>query len=471
MRQAFMQLGFSQLAATALTNEQDIGSCQMLKELTETEVDDVCKQIRKSGGAQGNGIPISVIAQSSLRTAAYLGRHLEKVSRPFTPANITMEAIRSIRDYLESEKNYENKVSKPKVDPRDYTKTFDDIQRYMMGCRGEKSKIPLAYVLRKDVFPAAPEDDPIENYVSIEEEMVERAPHTDNQNPPRPHKYYKDDNRQVYDLLMDIFDGTPTVTYLKPFSRTRNGRAAYYQAYEKHLGPAAIDVLASQAEKALQEATYKGDGRNWNFEKYVNLHVKNHNILERLKEEHDHVGIDERTKVRHFNTGITAVALHVPKGQILADQEAMTNFDRAVNIYKTFIANQPTSNKTVQFNVAGVESSNTTATVQDRYYTQAEYRKLTNEQKLTLKRLRAKRGGGSKEDSKRQKREIAALKSVIVSAVKTAMTDSSKSGEGESSGDESNEEGEDTNGDAPTNRTNPALTRQKSDKKNKSRRR
>jgi len=285
MRTAFGRIGLSNNAAMAITNEQGVDSCDVLKTLTEGEIEEMCKQVRKNGGANGGGVPISAIAQSNLKYAAFLGKHNEKISRGYLPLTIDAASILVIKEYYETEKNYENKLSKPKVDLRDMTKTFEDVDEYLRACRGDKSKIPLSYVIRKEEAVTASADDPPTNYDSIEDEMEARAPHyllQGNGQPHDPvqyHRYYREDNKQVYDLLVDVFEDTPTLTYLKPFSRTKNGRAAYMAAYEKCLGPAAIDVLATAASKALETASYKGDSRTWNFDKYVNLHVKNHKSI------------------------------------------------------------------------------------------------------------------------------------------------------------------------------------------------
>ena len=44
-----------------------------------------------------------------------------------------------------------------------------------------------------------------------------------------------------------------------------------------------IDLLAVSAEKVLFDATYNGEGRRWNFKKYMNLHLQQHTILTELK--------------------------------------------------------------------------------------------------------------------------------------------------------------------------------------------
>ena len=91
------------------------------------------------------------------------------------------------------------------------------------------------------------------------------------------------------------------------------------------------------------------------------------------------------------------------KSQILATPEIRNNFDRAVILYKDFIT-QSDTHKNPDVQIAAVTSyttannntssqgNNTAGIVEDRYYTKFEYRKLSQEQRDELRRLRGKRG-------------------------------------------------------------------------------
>ena len=60
-----------------------------------------------------------------------------------------------------------------------------------------------------------------------------------------------------------------------------------------------MDNMSSSAEKNLKVASYKGESKKWTFDKYVRVHMDQHQILNDLKE-HGYAGIDERSKVRHL---------------------------------------------------------------------------------------------------------------------------------------------------------------------------
>ena len=90
----------------------------------------------------------------------------------------------------------------------------------------------------------------------------------------------------------------------RAFTRRKDGRAAYLKLYEQYLGPDNVQQMASMAETTLQTTVYKGETRNFSFQTLVDIHIKQHTILQRLADEHDYTGITEGTKVRHLNNAV-----------------------------------------------------------------------------------------------------------------------------------------------------------------------
>ena len=58
------------------------------------------------------------------------------------------------------------------------------------------------------------------------------------------------------------------------------------------LGLTTFGNMTATAEQKLTNATYRGEGRHWDFERYVTLHKEQHTILEGLKE-YGYAGMDE----------------------------------------------------------------------------------------------------------------------------------------------------------------------------------
>jgi hypothetical protein len=212
--------------------------------------------------------------------------------------------------------------------------------------------------------------------------MIARAPHG---NDPA----YTINNGKVLDIMAEITRDTVAWTYVKGFVRARDGRGAYYSCYNHYLGPDNVDHQAAASEKALSTVTYNGEGRRWNFEKYVTVQKKHHQILEGLTD-FGYAGIDDRTKVRYLLDGIKTNDLAAPKSTILSDQALRSDFDRCVTLFKSFIEQNSTSNPTRT--IAQVTRAGSTGDVEDRYYSPEEYQKLTTEQKESLRAKREKRG-------------------------------------------------------------------------------
>ena len=48
--------------------------------------------------------------------------------------------------------------------------------------------------------------------------------------------------------------------------------------YNKYLGPNNVDHLQNQALMKLQKLTQAGERKNWNFERFDNLHKEQHTM-------------------------------------------------------------------------------------------------------------------------------------------------------------------------------------------------
>ena len=68
----------------------------------------------------------------------------------------------------------------------------------------------------------------------------------------------------------------------------------------------------------LQTFTYDGDRKNFNFDKYVTLHVEEHNLHADLTE-YGVSALDESMKILWFQNGIRCPALDAVKASINAN--------------------------------------------------------------------------------------------------------------------------------------------------------
>lgn len=428
MEALFIRLGFTAAAAHALVADQGVDDLYEIESLDDTRSARLCHTLRKP---EAGGHSVSTKAESNLGLAAYWLRHMVRVSKPRTPPDLTLVEIRSIVLLRETELAY--KTSKdvptvPKIDTANWPKTFEMIEAYLAIRLGHHG-LPLAYVIRESPYPTG---DPGYVWPSKTVEMIYRAPHGyhDANNDWVVNDTFIENSKLVFNILADVTRDHSCWTYVKPFLKTLDGRGAFLALKDHFLGAHMIDSLAAGAEKILAEATYNGEGRRWDFEKYTNLHLQQHTILSELVA-HGYSGIDERSKVRYFIAGIKTDKLEHVKVKVLADPEFRQSFDKTKQLYQDYIR-QSSKTDRASLNISEVDvirdkkKPRLTAgdvSVEDRYYTKQEYAKLKPEQKKLLSQRRTARGKkpdpkvkGSKPNSNPFSK--ADLKKLVISAVK-----------------------------------------------------
>jgi len=94
MRQVYVCCGFTVAAAAAIFDDQGIDSLPELRILTDLEVENLCKVIRRPGGSVQNpieGHAVSLRAENNLKLAAYWLCQQDEVARVVTPAQVLLE--------------------------------------------------------------------------------------------------------------------------------------------------------------------------------------------------------------------------------------------------------------------------------------------------------------------------------------------------------------------------------------------
>ena len=145
-------------------------------------------------------------------------------------------------------------------------------------------------------------------------------------------------------------------------------------AFKNHyLGPNNIGNMAATAEHKLINATYRGEGRHWDFERYATFHKEQHSILEGLKE-YGYAGMDEGIKTRYLLVRIKTTALDSVKIQILHNAELRQEFAKYVVLFQDYIM-QSKVNKSQELNISSTAMKTETeqkkmkpqGRVEDRY--------------------------------------------------------------------------------------------------------
>jgi len=200
---------------------------------------------------------------------------------------------------------------------------------------------------------------------------------------------------------------------MKAAEANKDRHQAFLLLRDHFLGRNNMDHLSTQAETKLTTLSYTGEGRRWNFEKYIKAHVDQHIILDGLRP-FGYAGIDTRSKIRHMMNGIKTNSLEVVKTQILADTNLRGDFNACVNLFTDFIkqkdvasGNKTDREATISAVKVGNEKSGGEAdmSVEDRYYTRQEYMRLSNAKKNGLRLKREARVQDDGQPSKKKPRK------------------------------------------------------------------
>ena len=137
--------------------------------------------------------------------------------------------------------------------------------------------------------------------------------------------------------------------------------------YNHYLGPQHVGHMENKSEKILGTATYSGEKRSWNFEKYATTQKDQHNILEGIVE-HRYAGVENGTKVRYLMEGTKDTSLDAVKPQILASADLRIDFPACVTLYKDSVKATANVNGPVQIAsvVGGGGVGNRNIPVEDR---------------------------------------------------------------------------------------------------------
>ncbi len=298
---------FSQGAAEALYDNQMVTTLDLLQDLTESIIKELCRAIRKPG-EDGPGHQISKLSVTRLKLFAFWARHMWQTLRGVDDwTDTTYDEIKTLEYNLLDSKPPETPAMT--LDPHSAAKVFSNmliILGKMWGIAGH----PLSYIpcpTLKGLYDADMDDktedpppfgQPGSPYVSIDDKLCRRAPillidlsHTklsqslETLKSDRPFKpSFLADMVTVYNVLHACWGKSSWWSHMKKFSKTKNGQQAYRTLHTLLLGGQQVVLTGNAIVTKLQSFTYEGDRKNFNFDKYVNLHIDQHNQHADLQE-------------------------------------------------------------------------------------------------------------------------------------------------------------------------------------------
>ena len=138
----------------------------------------------------------------------------------------------------------------------------------------------------------------------------------------------------VFDILHACWGKSSWWTHVKKV-KGKNGRQVWRILHATLLGGDRITATSSAIVTKLQSFRYEGDQKNFNFDKYVTLHVEQHNQHSDLTES-GVKPLDESLKIHWFQDGIKCVSLDAIKAAIPTNKEQYSQFDSIKDAYVDF---------------------------------------------------------------------------------------------------------------------------------------
>jgi hypothetical protein len=120
---------------------------------------------------------------------------MERVQRKPVPNAINLVLVRSHRDQQRHEVGFKKTAEEPEINDKDWPRTLENIREYLASQYGVTGAT-LDYVVRAEISVKPEEEDPPENYETVDQEMTARAPHAG-----RP---FVNDRRKVWDIMSNI---------------------------------------------------------------------------------------------------------------------------------------------------------------------------------------------------------------------------------------------------------------------------
>ena len=355
---------FSQGAATALYVDQAVQSLDTLREIDDDMIKEMCRAIRKPGdGTVGHSI--SELSVSRLKLLSFWAKHMWRTSRGVDDwTETTWGDISDLADQksLEDDVKGSTAPSPPELtlDTKTAAASFTHLKTYLRARRSRKTGLPLDYMTRVNIrgpFDGpedAPEDappygHPDSPYVSIDEELTARAPilrhdiaHAQLAVPDEVleangpfEKGFLADSADVFDILHTVWGKSSWWTHCKAFTKTRNGRQAFRTLHAQLLGGPKAIASGAAILAQLQALRYEGDRRNFTFDKYVQLHMQQHNLHADLAD-YGVAPLSENLKILWFKEGITDKSFDVVKMNVIASPERYATFQAVQEAYSTF---------------------------------------------------------------------------------------------------------------------------------------
>ena len=332
MMKMFSSFSIRKSAVQAIVKQQGVTNLDVLMHLDIDGIAQLCDTIRQPDSPD-TGHFITTISEVYLEKAVYYLKYLKRTSRVLHPAKVTIAKIQAMTVQQQAEMKHKNLLLPPAIDfvHRDQTwltffQSLDNILRNTRGSSGN----PLSYCVRKQ---EAVMEDPPDGWYSHDEELINRAPIRIQGQYDRQ---FVVDNTKVWNIIATLTEphNCHAVAKMNKAHSRQDGRQAYQNLYDLYCGPNFAANQVTEARLKLQSLAFHGETESGDFDKFVTLHVAQHNIIDSFPE----IGsIDDLAKVMYLLSGIQCPLFHHARIMITTDPKYHHSFDLSVQLCRSCI--------------------------------------------------------------------------------------------------------------------------------------
>ena len=354
----YQNIGFQKKAALELVCSERINTRGKLQRITNARAYAICKAIRSPGGSS-KGARVAEGAQHNLLILATVFNNATRVSRPIGPLDIEATP-NDMFDLHESQLTMELEWDNASMsdafksltvgDTRRGWKTiFDEFEERVKTVRGKVSHVQLNYLMRENLIPEPANDDPSEDYVDLDAELVARHPiiKSDKSNVPLSEleaggpkmkiPNSNQDNIHLYSLVKITYESTSWWIHARPALRAKDGRLALRLMQASLVTTNALDDEHTANRKTMLALEWKDNSRTWTLIKYIAAHKLCHAKQSDLSINHNYSDFTEREKVTALLDGIKSKEYLLPMVNIQNDnQGARMQFEKACEMLLSF---------------------------------------------------------------------------------------------------------------------------------------
>ena len=399
------RIGFNPPTRTFI-RDQGFASMSDLRALPLDDVDSMFKAFVKAPHIERAGeepISFPYLAQRKFKALRLwcdyrVARGQDTPAVAFTDAVSTLflKRLAEIKAFKQAADDDEVKEPGELKSMGDWPTYEEEMLSYFGSHRSTFNYTPLVYLSREE--EEVSEESREAEYATLDDDLI--------RNTTLEGENFQLDNRRAFDLFKPRIMNSPGWTFVKQFRKTKDFRAAWLALKTQAEGAAAKTTRKAKAYAQIATARYTGKAR-FTFDQYVARHQSAHNELEELEEP-----VAETKKVTDFIKGISDPRLETGKNIVDGDASKLGDFQACQQYFKTLVENSKTRTDVgTSRNVLTAKMNKGTGKKprskgSTGYLSPKEYNKLSQEEKLALKRRREEAKAKKRDETDRRMVEV-----------------------------------------------------------------